>query len=388
MSKGFDVAVIGAGIIGAACASELAEAGLQVVVLEQREAAATGSTGLSAAGVRVQFVDPVNVALSMASIETFRGFEDRFGVDCGYRPVGYLMLVGHDAWGEHLAGVDVQRGLGAHVEVLSVEEASERFPGFVADGLAGATFGPADGVVDPHVVAHTYLHQARTNGAVVRFHSEVVAIGRAPGSTGWDIQVSDPAGGIDRLQVDTVVNAAGPWAGDVAARAGLDVPVVPMRRMVFATSAVPQRPTSTFTIDLTSGLYYRSEGERLIFGRSNHAERPGFHDGIDWDWLAPTLGAAVARFPAFAEERLDRRACWHGYYEQTPDDNAILGRDPQSPDWVHACGFSGHGVQQAPAVGRAVREEIVDGAAWSIPVAQLGIGRFAASRLVHERHIV
>jgi sarcosine oxidase subunit beta len=185
-----------------------------------------------------------------------------------------------------------------------------------------------------------------------------------------------------------VVNAAGPWAGAVAASAGREVPVVPMRRMVFMTAPREGRAVTPLTVDLTTGLYYRSEGERLLFGRSNHAEVPGFHDGIDWDWLEPTMGAAMERFPWFGDEQLDRAACWAGYYEQTPDENAVLGAASDDPGWVDVSGFSGHGVQQAPAVARAIREEVVDGRAHTIDIDALRLARFQDGRSLAERHII
>ncbi|MEY3020502.1 MAG: hypothetical protein RLZZ272_1486 [Actinomycetota bacterium] len=381
----FDVAVIGAGIMGAACAHELVEAGLRVVVLERAEAPATGSTGHSAAGVRVQFVEPTNVALSLASIGVYADFERRFGVDSGYRPVGYLLLVGVDAWASHLEGVRIQRELGAPVDVLDVDEAVRRVGGLVTDGLAGATYGPIDGVVDPHGITFGYLDAARRGGAVLRLRTEVVALDRD--DAGWLLRCASPAG-TTGVRAGAVVNAAGAWAGAVGALAGRDVPVVPMRRMVFMTAAREGRATTPLTVDLTTGLYYRSEGERLLFGRSNHDEVPGFHAGIDWDWLVPTLDAAVGRFPWFADETFDRGACWAGYYEQTPDENAVLGADPADPTWLNACGFSGHGVQQAPAVARAIREELVDGRAHTIPIDPLRVDRFLSGRVVTERHII
>lgn len=386
MVERYDVAVVGAGIVGAACAYELAAAGRRVVVLERREAPATGSTGLSAAGVRVQFVEPANVALSLHSIRVYADFAARVGGHSGYRPVGYLLLVGEDGWAEHLAGVEVQRSLGAPVEVLDVERAAARVGGLAVDGLAGATFGPIDGVVDPHGITVGYLDAARRAGAALRLRTAVTGFTRS--TDGWRVALARDDGSQDRLDADVVVNAAGPWAGGVAALAGLDVPVVPMRRMVFMTAPVAQRATTPLTVDLTTGLYYRSEGERLLFGRSNPDEVPGFHDGIDWTWLEPTLDAAVARFPWFADERLDDGACWAGYYEQTPDENAIIGRHPDDDAWIDACGFSGHGVQQAPAVGRAVREEAVDGRAHTVDIDPLRHARFASGQRLAERHII
>ncbi len=396
-----DVAVVGAGIVGAACAYELAAAGLDVVVLDQHEAIAMGSTGRSAAGVRIQFVDPTNIALSLDSIRTYATFQDRFGVDGGYRPVGYLLLVPDEAWDDHLRGVEVQRSLGAPVEVLDLDQAAGRFAPFDPTGLSGATFGPIDGVVDPHTVTAAFLDHARRHGARLQLRSEVVAFDRA--RDGWELTVGptgarggaggsgrdgDPAGDGRRLHAEVVVNAAGAWAGEVGRRAGLDVPVEPVRRMIYLTAPAPGRATSPLTVDLATGVYFRSEGERLLFGRSNPDQEPGFVRGLDPDWLEPTMHAAVARFPWFADEQLDLRASWYGYYEVTPDANAIVGASEQAPGWIDACGFSGHGVQHAPAVGRAVREEVVDGRATTIDIDPLRGRRFAAGRPRDERHII
>lgn len=377
-----DVAVVGAGIVGAACAYRLAEAGLRVLVLERNEAPAMESTGHSAAGVRVQFVEAVNVALSLESIAEYRGFADRYGADSGYRPVGYLLLVPEEGWEEHLRGVEVQHACGAQVEVLTPDEVRHRFLDVDPSGLAGATFGPIDGVVDPHSVTHTYLRLARRHGAEVRLCAEVTAL--AHDGERW--VVTTRAGATHRAT--TVLNAAGCWAGAVATLAGLELPVEPVRRMVYVTAPRAGRPTTPLVVDLASGAYFRSEGDRLLFGRSNPEETPGFTAGIDWSWLEPTVEVLVRRFPWFADEALDRAASWYGFYEVTPDHNAILGAAPQAPGWVDACGFSGHGVQHAPAVARAIREEIVDGRAHSIDIDPLRVTRFSSGQRRSERHII
>jgi sarcosine oxidase, subunit beta len=380
-----EVVVVGAGIIGAACAYHLADRGLTVTVLERDDSPATGSTGLSAAGVRVQFVEPVNVALSLASIHAYREFETTFGVDSGYRPVGYLFLVPDEAWEAHLAGVQVQRHGGAPVEVLDLEVALERFGGFAPTGLAGATFGPIDGVVDPHSVTMGYLGAARERGVEVRLRSEVTAI--TSEGEGWLLSVG--AGEDARhLRADVVVNAAGCWSGGLARLAGLDVPVAPARRSIWMTGPRADRRTTPLVVDVASGLYHRSEGERVLFGRSNPAEAPGFTTGVDWDFLEPTLEIAIERFPWFAHEELDAAASWYGYYEMTPDHNAVLGRHPDAASWVDATGFSGHGVQQAPAVGRAIAEEVAEGRAVTIDIDPLRLDRFRSGGERHERHVI
>lgn len=376
----YDVLVVGAGIVGAACAFRLAEQGLKVGVLEAADAPATGSTGKSAAGVRVQFSTEANVHLSWESIQEYAAFEEMYGVSSGYRPVGYLFLVPESAWEQHLQAVDVQRAVGAPVEVLTLEEAQSHAR-FAVAGLHGTTYGPRDGVVDPHSVALGYLKLARQRDAELHVGTELLAAERR-GET-WHVTTTQGA-----FEAPEIVNAAGAWARLVGQRAGMEVPVDPYRRMVYVTGPLANEHTYPLTVDLTTGLWLRSEGQRLLIGRSNPAEPVAFEESVDWNWLEPTLEVALDRFPWLAEVSLDRRASWAGYYEITPDHSPILGRPEGVAGWVNACGFSGHGVQQAPMASKLVAEELVHGRARSLNIDEFRIERFASAGARVESHII
>lgn len=375
-----DALVIGAGIVGSAIAFRLAERGLQVRILEATEAPATGSTGRSAAGVRVQFSSEINVRLSWASIEEYRTFEDRYGMSSGYRPQGYLFLLPISLWDRHAEGVAMQREVGVPVEVLTPERAMDLVP-FEADGIHRATYGPADGVVDPHAITSGYLRRARERGS--HLHLDTPLLGATFATDVWT--VATPAG---TFEAPIVINAAGAWAGRVASLAGLDLPVVPVRRMLFVTGPSEHDHAYPLTIDVASGAYLRSEGRRLLFGRSNPDEPAGFREGIDWGWLDATLDAALPRFPFLEGFGLDRRASWWGYYEVTPDHDAIIGRHPAAEGWIDAAGFSGHGVQHAAMVGRLVAEEAIDGRARLLDLAPLRHDRFDRGVVARESNIV
>lgn len=375
-----DVLVIGAGIMGASCAFHLAEQGTSVVVLEAQNAPAMGSTARSVAGVRVQFTEEVNIRISWESIQTYQHFSDLYGESAEYRPQGYLLLVPPERWAAHLESVKLQQQIGVPVHVLTPEEA-QNIVQFDTANIAGTTYGPSDGVIDPHRVTLAYLRMAQARGASLYVQAPVTSAKRV--GNVW--QVKTPKG---LFEAEYIVNATGPWAGKVGKLAGLEVPIAASRRMVYATTPTDWQHVYPTTIDLATGFYLRSEGRRILFSRSNPDEPAGFTEGVDWGWFELTLKGGIERFPWLSEARLDRQACWWGYYEVTPDHNPILGRMPGVENWINVAGFSGHGVQQAPAVGRLMAEEIVLGRAKSIDIDLLRMERLSNDQSRRELNII
>ncbi len=365
-----DVTVIGAGAIGASTAHHLARAGQRVVVLEALDGPAAGSTGRSFASIRGQWADPLNIEMSWRSIQAYRDFPATYGVDVGYRPTGYLLLVSTPTWAAQLQAVELQREHGVPVEVLSFAAARELVP-FETAGLGGTTWGPADGVVDPHLATVAFLDLARSAGTQVFFRHRVSGI-EAHDDGGWAVRAGDLT-----VRSEFLVNAAGGWAGECAALAGLVVPVVHSRRNVYSSAPDALAARLPMTVDFTSGVYLRSDGPRLLFGGARPDETDGYRTDVDWPWMEQVLVRAVPRFPWLADLPLDRAGCWAGTYENTPDRHGILGPDPAHPTWVNACGFSGHGLMQAPEIGRLAAEQITAGAIDSIDASALRIERFA-----------
>jgi sarcosine oxidase, subunit beta len=377
-----DITLIGAGIVGASCAYYLAKRGANVTVLEQANQPATGSTAKSAAGIRHQFTHSENVKMTLFSAKVFSDFGALTGYDAGYRKVGYLFLLSEELESDWLHHQKMQQNLGASVEYLDVQATAERFPYLDLTGLAGSSFGANDGVVDPHAVTLGFLDAAKKLGATVKLGHEVLELKRQ--NNRWVLLTNK-----GRLETDIIVNAAGAFSGEVGRRASLEIPVLPYRRNIYATAPVKDFPHPTpLVIDMTTGVYLRSEGERFIFGLSNHDEPVGDHQAVDWQWLEHTLELALPRFPFLETAGLDRKACWAGLYEITPDHVPILGRMPGVENFFNACGFSGHGVQHAPATGLIVAEEILDGHSHSFDITDFRYERFAKEKVRLEANIV
>jgi len=377
------VVIIGAGIVGSAIAYHLAARGCtDVIVLEKAEREVAGSTARSAAGVRHQFANEVNIRLSLYSIERLKRFADEVGGEAGLKQIGYLLLLSDpDRWEPYRRSVALQNSLGVPSRLVSPDEVAALMPLTNTDDLLGATYCAEDGHCDPHGVATGYLTAARSRGVELRRATPAIGIRRNGARA---IVVETPAGPID---CDIVINAAGPWAGAVGALAGLHVPVQPYRRCIYMTEPMPAIPEFPFTIDTSSGFYMRKEGEKLLIGVTNESEPPGENLAMDWEWLETVLERGAARFPFLANAGVVRRNCWAGLYENTPDHMPILGRHPELPNYIDASGFSGHGVMHSPATGMLIAEEVLDGRAHTIQIESLRITRFAAQAAAGEANV-
>uniref|UniRef100_A0A832MIM2 FAD-binding oxidoreductase n=1 Tax=Eiseniibacteriota bacterium TaxID=2212470 RepID=A0A832MIM2_UNCEI len=376
------VVVIGAGCIGASIAYHLGRRGVKdVVVLEKEPFAGAGSTSKAAGGIRAQFSTPLNVRISMLSIAQLERFAEEMETDPVFFQVGYLFLLcDPEQWAAFQAQADMQRGLGLPVRTLSPAEVLELVPGLNVEDVLGGTFCPKDGLANPHEITQAYVAQARRLGARFEFgraaRGLVVEGGRVTGV------VTDTG----TIATPMVVNAAGPHAAEVAAWAGVDLPVQPVRRHCFTTQPLPfAHDRLPMIVDMKSGVYMHRESGGMLLGLANRDEPPGFNTAVNWDLLERVVEPAIHRVPALATAEISN--AWAGLYETTPDHNAVIGPPAAVGGLMLANGFSGHGLMHAPAVGQLVAEWIVDGRP-SLDLTPLRLERFAAAEAVAEANVI
>jgi glycine/D-amino acid oxidase-like deaminating enzyme len=388
-NRNFDVIIVGGAVMGSSVAYHLlaAEPRLKVAVLERDPTYSRASTALSLGGVRVQFSLKENVLISLYAQEFFSRFEEEMAVRgetpfINFRQEGYLFLI--DSLGRESAekAMALQKGLGCRTEWWSPERIKKEFPLFSLDGFVGGTFGPKDGYLDPHGVLMGFRNKAISLGAqyiadeameIQRTRNRVTAVRTASGNI---------------LLSEKIVNAAGPWAAEVARTAGVALPISPIKRQVFAVK--PEFPMERpFPLVIApSGLYFRSEtGGLILVGRSLEEDEVGFDFGWDWkrftDWLWPELAQIV---PAFETLKLVRG--WAGLYETNQlDSNSILGAWPELEGFYLINGFSGHGLQQSPAAGRYLSELILKRPP-SLDLSCFSPGRILEKRPLSEGAVV
>ncbi|MFJ9906913.1 NAD(P)/FAD-dependent oxidoreductase [Streptomyces sp. NPDC101152] len=373
--------IIGGGVMGTSIAYHLAAAGVRDVVLVERDELASGSTSKAAGGVRAQFSDELNIQLGARSLEAFGRFQEEIGYDIGLHRVGYLFLLSTpDEVASFEAGVRLQNSLGVPSRLITPEEARQLSPLISTDGLLAAAFSPTDGHCTPEAVVHGYAAAARDLGARVLRHTEV---------TGIDLQgtsITAVSTTLGRIATDTVICAAGPWSRAVGAMAGVQLPVVPLRRQIAVTEPVAGlRPDLPMTIDFTTSLYFHAEGPGLLLGMSDPDEQPGFATDPHDRWIPRLAAAMQQRAPALLDLR--RTGTWAGLYEITPDHNALIGEATSVSRLLYATGFSGHGFLQGPAVGEVIRDLYL-GRVPFVDVSPLSADRFAADAPRPEANLV
>jgi len=341
--------------LGCSTAYHLAKRGQKEVVLLEKDLLAQASTGLSVGGIRLQFSHPANIRLSQETLSLFEHFEEEFNVDIGFYQVGYLfMLQKKNTWEDFLSSVELQRQFNVPVEILSPEEIKHRWPYLEVSDIQGGTFCPKDGYADPHNVAMAFANKARKLGVHIEEKTKVTGI-RVESSRVKGVETTKGP-----ISAPIVVNAAGPWGGEVARMAGLEFPVKPYRRQVFMTKAFDaiSKPIP-MVIDFDALFYFRGEGPGLITGMSDRDEPPSFNTNVDWNFLEKVIEKAVHRAPVLEKAKILRG--WGSLYAITPDENPIIGMMSQVKGFFCAIGFSGHGFQHGPAVGRILSELILDG---------------------------
>jgi sarcosine oxidase subunit beta len=384
MTETADVVVVGGGVVGASAAYHLAAAGAgRVLLLEREDALGTGSTGACAGGFRHQFSSEINIRLSLASVPMILSFRETHGIPLDVHQDGYLFLVRTEAsWRSFVAAAELQRGLGVDAQLLQPEEAGALAPGLSLDGMIGATFCPDDGIADPSGLTAGYGTIARGAGAELRTGVEVNAI-RTDGGRVTGVGTSEgPVG------TRIVVNAAGPWAGALAKTCGVVVPLEPVPRTVVVTGPFPGVPDrKTLVIDADTSFYFHREGQGVLMGMGSPHERASFDTTVDETVVANELiPTAIRVFPPL--ERAGIARVWAGLYEMTPDRHPIIGPVMGSTGLYLACGFSGHGFQHAPIVGKLLAEMVVEGEARTVDVSRLSLERFGRGDLAREAHVV
>ena len=382
-----DVVIIGGGIVGSSIAWHLTEAGCRNVLIVEREShQGKGSTGKSMGGVRAQFATPVNIQMSLYSIPFYAGFEERLGLPSEYRPQGYLFVATRPSHLEYLrTNQQLQKSLGlTEVRMLTRDDIVEIVPQLRSDDVLGGSFCPTDGFVDPYSVMVGFTTRACEQGATLWRSTEVTSITHNEGSI---IGVETTRGPVS---TPVVVNAAGPWAAQTAALAGVDLPVEPLRRMLVPTEpfdgvshAIPM------VVDMTNGFHFRPESRGFLLAWNDPEETPGYKNDFEPSFIEKVLVRAADRVPCFENLAVNPKRAWAGLYEMSPDHHAIIGLVPELPGFFCANGFSGHGVMHAPATGKIVSDLILHGTTSIVDnVEVLSPERFAKGALLHETAVL
>jgi len=382
-----DIVIIGGAAVGSAIAYFLKRDGFKgrVIVVEKDPSYQWCASGRAVAGIRQQFSTTENIRLSQFGVGFFKGIRSEFGADAdiSFRERGYMIMATPEGRPILEANVALQTSLGADTELLEAAEIARRFPWLSIEGLGAAGWGRSgEGWVDPASLVQLFRKGAIERGAIY-LADEATGIDLAGGRVDG-VRLASGA----RISTGTVVCAAGWHSAKVAHLAGLELPVRPRKRYVFVVDCPTPLPGAGLMID-TSGLYFRPEGNTFLTGIAPpEDDDPDAEDfDIDHSQFESQIWPRLAtRVPAM--ETLKVRNAWCCHYDvNTLDHNALLGCHPELPSFVMACGFSGHGLQHSPGVGRAIAELVIHGRYRTIDVSRLGFERVLRSAPLREANV-
>ncbi|KUO74733.1 MAG: FAD-dependent oxidoreductase [Desulfosporosinus sp. BRH_c37] len=368
-----DIIIIGAGIIGLSIAYHILEADpkLSITILEKGNMLGLGSTGKGTGSIRYQFSSPLLRRLSLLSRDFFLNFESAFDTPIWYREKGCLMLAANEVLWNHLQ-LTTEQAVAECIpmKLLKQEELQKNFPYLQSGRFLGGTLCPWDAYADPYAVLAALFAAVRRKGAVVLFGQEATKI----------IINGDCIKGVETSQgtiwSPLIVNAAGPYAAQIAATVGIALPVQPFRRQVYVcTNPKDVPPANPLIMDLATGFYLHQEasGKTVLLGGTDKYTWPGFEEVVDKSLAEDFFTAAIEIIPSAINVKWLRT--YTGICEQTPDFHPIIGKAPGLNGLFLANGLSGHGFMHAPAAGRIVADLILKG-----KIEQLDINLFHPDR--------
>jgi glycine/D-amino acid oxidase-like deaminating enzyme len=389
MTSNPDVLIIGGGIVGCATALhlKLADAGVEVEVIEPDPTYEFAATTRASGGIRQLFTHPENIALSQYTLEVIRRWSEFIAVegydvpDLAWHEQGYLFIVGEGQRESLRANLEAQRRHGVDAQWFESDELASTFSFLSTEELSAGVLSPQDGWLDPHAMLQGCRRKCEALG--VRFVRDRVRGLEVSGRLVMRVQLES---GREVTPAD-VVNAAGVWAPDIAAGVGMLMPVEPMRRFEHFVEIDGDLSEMPFVKD-THGLAVRPEGPGLSVGLVDFQHPAGNDLSIDHSYFDRAVWPALAhRIPSL--DRLRLASTTVGLYDQNRfDGNPIVGNFEGTADnfWV-ACGFSGHGLMHAMGVGRGLAERIVHGRYVTIDLLAMGYERVPAGRRFAESGI-
>jgi sarcosine oxidase subunit beta len=353
--KTADVVVIGGGIIGAASAYQLARLG-QKVILVERDFLCAGSTGRCICGIRQQFSTELSIKTAMESVALYASMEEELGETVEWYPGGYLFLAHTEEMkARYLHVIPLQQKLGLPVEFISCDDVRKVVPAINPEGILGAAYCTTDGQANPFLVVNAYAHAVRRLGGEIMCGAEVVEFERDHERVAGVHLASG-----DRIAAPAVLDAAGPWAGEIAEMVDIELPLAPDRHEALVTEGVDQMLEPMLVDYRPDGCYFlQTIGTGHFIGCYTPPEIvPGTDTGSSLEFLQEMPRRMVRLLPALKDIKMLRQ--WAGSYTMTPDGSPLVGAT-QVPGFYVAAGMSGHGFMLGPMIGKLVAELVVIG---------------------------
>ena len=382
MTQTAEAVIVGGGVMGCSILYNLAALGLTDTVLLEKDVLASGSTSRSQAILRMHYSNEVTTRMAWESLRLYREFEELTGGPSGYVRTGYFLIVDESDRQALEENVAMQRWVGVETDAISVEDVREIAPMLTVEGNESFAYEPQSGYADPYSVTTGYARRARELGAQIRSDTLVTEIEVERG------KITAVVTSQDRIETPMAVVAAGPWSGPLLAKAGVDLPLRPLRHQVVMLrrpqDVVPDHPIIG---DVVNDLSARPDVGNLTLigvGEDEFVGPDEYNQGVDMPVVEAAFSGLVRRMPGMAQALF--RGGWAGLFTTTPDWHPVLDRVEGIDGLYVAVGFSGHGFKLAPMIGLTMAELITQGQATTIDISMLGLGRFAEGKLLGSRY--